>query len=439
MSEFSLENLSEKIHYGKTKDYFREVLSSYHNGNYRSAVVMLWSVAVCDIVYKLQNLIDLYSDSVAKTILDNITLLQERDPKSAAWEIELVDNTYKETNLLNSLEYENLRYLQKQRHLSAHPILNSDRELHTPNKETVRALIRNTLEDLLVKPPFYTQKIISELLEDIAESAPALNTRDKVKRYVESRYLSRLKPEVELSIYRTLWKLVFKLEDEDCIKNRLINFRTIEVIGNRQRDNILKKIIGDKDYYSNFSLRQQNLDFLLLYLANNPSIYYLLNEDAKIKIQHHAENTSIGRLCGWFLKDSLADYYKDVLSLIEGNTRFIFTDEQLKFLLKIRDTEEWQNQFCRICASYYCVSNSFNQANSRFQQAIFPSLESFDKDAIVFLIQRIEQNNQVYGYGGAIEIHNEIKKKLFQLNGEDFDLSPYPHFKSNVEDYEWTS
>lgn len=435
MSEFSLENISEKIHYGKTKDYFREVLSSYHNGNYRSAVVMLWSVAVCDIVYKLQNLIDLYGDSVAKKILDNLTSLQERDPKSAAWEIELVDNTYKETNLLNGLEYENLRYLQKQRNLSAHPILNSDRELHTPNKETVRALIRNTLEDLLVKPPFYTQKIISELLEDIAESSPALNTRDKVKRYVESRYLSRLKPEVELSIYRTLWKLVFKLEDENCVKNRLINFRTIEVIGNRQRDNILKKITGDKDYYSNVSSGQQNLDFLIFYLSKNPTIYDLLNEDAKIKIQHHAENTSIGKLCGCFLKKSLADYHKDVLYLIEGDTHFDFTEEQLSFLLKILDTEEWQNQFCRILSSYYCVSNSHNQANYRFQQAIFPYLELFDKDAIVFLIQRIEQEKHVHDYGGAIENHKEIKKKLFQLHEEEFDLTPYPHFKSNVAEY----
>jgi hypothetical protein len=59
MSEFSLESFAEKIHYGKTKDYFQEVLSSYQNRNYRSAVVMLWSVAVCDIVYKLQKLVDL--------------------------------------------------------------------------------------------------------------------------------------------------------------------------------------------------------------------------------------------------------------------------------------------------------------------------------------------------------------------------------------------
>lgn len=431
MSEFSLENLSEKIHYGKTKDYFREVLSSYHNGNYRSAVVMLWSVAVCDIVYKLQNLIDLYGDSVATTIIDNLKSLQERNPTSAAWEIELVENTYKETNLLNGLEYENLRYLQKQRHLSAHPILKADRELHTPNKETVRALIRNTLEDLLVKPPFYTQKIIDELLADIAESSPTIYTREKVKRYVESRYLSRLKPEVEISIYRTLWKLVFKLENDDCLKNRVVNFRTLEVIRNRNRENISKEIIGDRDYYSNVSLCPQNLDFLVFHLSKNHDIYHSLNEDAKLKIQHHVENTNTGKLCGWFLKDSLADYYSDVLSLIKGTTDFSFTDEQLKFLLEILDTEEWQNKFCRILSIYYCAS-SYNQANSRFQQAISPYLELFDKDAVIFLIQHIEQNNQVYEYGGAIENHQEIKKKLFQLHGEEFNLNPYPYFTRNV-------
>ncbi|TOP65400.1 hypothetical protein CGH11_24965, partial [Vibrio parahaemolyticus] len=80
MEEFSLEKISESIHHGKSKSYFNEVLSSYHNGNYRSSVVMLWSVAVCDIVYKLQSLIDLYDDGSAKEILRDLTAIQEADP-----------------------------------------------------------------------------------------------------------------------------------------------------------------------------------------------------------------------------------------------------------------------------------------------------------------------------------------------------------------------
>ncbi|MEG5173913.1 hypothetical protein [Microcoleus sp. B3-D7] len=432
MSEFSLENTSEKIHYGKTKDYFQEVLSSYHNGNYRSAVVMLWSVAVCDIVYKLEYLVDLYEDSGAKSILDCIKESQKDNPKSPSWEFELVQHTHEHTNLLDHSEYANLVYLQQQRHLSAHPILDSDRQLHTPNKETVRALIRNTLEDLLIKPPFYRKEIIKELLANIAEAAPALNTRQKVKKYLESRYLSKLKPEVELSIYRSLWKLVFKLDNEDCTKNRNINLQTLEVIGNRNAGSILTKIKGEKDYYSNVSSIPLTLDYLVIYLSKNPKIYDLLNQDAKLKIQHNVKTTNTSKICGCFVKDNLEVHYKDILYLIENDIKFYFKEVELKFLLEIADTEEWQHLFCCILSSYYCASRGFEEANSRFQEAISPYLEVFDKEAIVFLIERIEKNDQVYGRRKAKEEHKEIKKKLFQLHGEEFDLNPYPDFKKNV-------
>jgi hypothetical protein len=383
-------------------------------------------------VYKLQYLVDLYQDQVAKKILDELTKSQKKDPKSSSWEVKLIEDTHAETNLLDNSEYENLLYLQKQRHLSAHPILDSDRQLHTPNKETVRALIRNTLEDLLIKPPFYTKKIIDELLVDIAEAAPALNTREKVKRYVESRYLSRLKPEVELSIYRSLWKLVFKLEDEDCIKNRVINLHTLEVIGNRKPESILNQIKGEKDYYSNVSSIPLPLVFLVLYLSKNPKIYDLLNEDAKLKIQHNVKTTQRSKICGWFVKENLEGHYEDILSLIENDINFNFRKGELKFLLETPDTEEWQHLFCRILSSYYCASTTYDEANSRFQEAISPYLKVFDKEEIVFLIQRIEQNDQVYGRRKAKEEHKEIKEKLFQLHGQEFDLNPYPNFKKNV-------
>ena len=432
MLEFSLENLSEKIHSPKTKDYFQEVLSSYHNGNYRSAVVMLWSVAVCDIVYKLEYLVDLYEYSGAQTILDSIKKSQKDNPKSPSWEFELIKDTHEHTKLLDHSEYANLVYLQQQRHLSAHPILNSDRQLHTPNKETVRALIRNTLEDLLIKPPFYTKEIINELLENIAEAAPRLNTKQDLENYLESEYLSKLKPEVQLSIYRSLWKFVFKLEDENCIKNRYINFRTLKVIGKRNAGIILNQIKGEKDYYSKVSSTPLTLDYLVIYLSKNPQIYDLLNEDAKLKIQHNVKTTQESKICGWFVKENLEGHYEDILSLIEKDINFYFKKGQLKLLFEIADTEECKHLFYLILSSYYCASASFNSADYRFQQAISPYLELFDKEAIVFLIERIEKNYQVYGRGKAREDHKEIKKKLFQLHGQEFDLNPYLHFKAIV-------
>jgi hypothetical protein len=180
LNEFSLEKISETIHFGTTKEYFKEVLSSYQNGNYRSSVVMLWSVAVCDIVYKLKSLVDIHTDTTAQKILKELTKMQKDEPKSPRWEIKLVEDVFNKTNLIDIVEFENLKYLQHQRHLCAHPILDDKSELHTPNKETTRSLLRNTLEGLLIKPPFYTQVIFKELLEDVAENKAALHTRDKV-------------------------------------------------------------------------------------------------------------------------------------------------------------------------------------------------------------------------------------------------------------------
>lgn len=268
MQEFSLERITDNIHFGKTKGYFQEVLSSYNNRNYRSSVVMLWSVAICDIVYKLQQLIDLYDDAAAKEILQDVTKIQDRDPKSSAWELKLLNDVRDKTYLLDSSEFEDLIYLQKQRHLSAHPVLNSDRELHSPNKETVRALLRSTLEGLLVKPPIYTQRIMQELLEDISESSDVLNSRKKVKKHIESRYLSRMTPTVEMSIFRSFWKLVFKVDNEECEKNRTINLYALEVLSNRNIASIPEAIDGDSDYYSNIAPSGMPLSFFVYYYSS---------------------------------------------------------------------------------------------------------------------------------------------------------------------------
>lgn len=432
MQEFSLEKISTNIHHGKTKGYFREVLSSYHNGNYRSSVVMLWSVAICDIVYKLQSLIDLYDDSAAKEILQDVSRIQAEDYKSSAWELKLLDDVHNKTHLLDSPEYENLRYLQKQRHLSAHPVLNLERELHSPNQETTRSLLRNTLEGLLIKPPIYTQKIMKELLEDISESSEVLNSRDKVKKYIESRYLSRMTPTVEINIFRTLWKFVFKLENDDCDKNRLINLYALEVLSNRNIGSIPNEIEGDKDYYSNVAPTGTPLSYLVFYLASSPQIYSLLNEDARIKIDHCVHTDDVGKTMGWFIKPDLKTHGKDIKDWILSDEHPRFTQEQFDSLLDISDSEEWQQTFCKIVSAYYCSSRSFNQADERFEVAIRKYISLFNKDSLKELVIGIEDNGQCYARGQAISDYVIIKKHIDQLFNDNFDYENVPSFRRKI-------
>ncbi|MBB1387687.1 hypothetical protein H5119_19535 [Pseudoalteromonas sp. SG45-5] len=432
MQEFTLDNIAKKIHYGKTQKYFEEVLSSYQNENYRSAVVMLWSVAVCDIVFKLQSLIDLYGDASAKEILDELSAIQEANPTSASWEVKLIEDVHSKTHLLDTLEYENLRYLQKQRHLSAHPVLNKERELHSPNKETVRSLLRNTLEDLLIKPPFYTQHIMKEILVDLAESAEVLNTRDKVKKYVVSRYLERTTPPVELNVFRSVWKIAFKLENEECDKNRLINLNLLEVLAARNSTSLSDTINGDKDFYSNIAAAGLPLSYVTYFLSKYPEIYPLLNEDARLKIQHCISTDDVGKTIGWFTKTNLSTHASDIEAWVKGDDHPTFTPGQFDALLSLSDSDEWQEKFCKITSSYYGCSYNYDQADSRFQSAIPKYIKLFNQAALLFLANQIEKNSQCHDRSRARHDYTVIKEQIDLIYDNDFPYQDYTWFSRKL-------
>ena len=63
-----IERLQANIQDKRTAEYFSEVLSCYYSGNLRSAVVMLYATVICDLIYKLEELKDIYSDDGAKQI-----------------------------------------------------------------------------------------------------------------------------------------------------------------------------------------------------------------------------------------------------------------------------------------------------------------------------------------------------------------------------------
>lgn len=63
MYGISIEDAAERIVDPRTRSYFQEVLQTYVNGNYRSAIVMLWTVVICDLVYKLRTLAEVSEHS----------------------------------------------------------------------------------------------------------------------------------------------------------------------------------------------------------------------------------------------------------------------------------------------------------------------------------------------------------------------------------------
>lgn len=433
MKNFELESLSEKIHFGKTKEYFGEVVTSYQNQCYRSSVVMLWSVIISDLVYKLQNLVDQYGDTTASRILADIKKAQDDDPKSPNWELKLLDDVYNKTDFIDSSEYENLRYLQKQRHLSAHPVLRQNLELYKPNKETVRSLIRNALEGVLIKPPFYTQKVIAEFLEDLDEAKVATNSFSKLKRYISSRYLDRLSQDVELVIFKTVWKLTFKLTDDKCKENRQVNLWVIRAITERHSTRIVEEIKGNVEAYSNIAASGEPMGFLMFYLAYNPEVYSCLSEDAKLKIKHAKDSTVLGKLYGWFIDGDLNKHFDFLCTWFASDEYPTISDQQWEHLLELSDSDEWEERFSKLITVYYCTCRNFDSADRVFVQIVLPYLKYFTKDSTVFMLEKIETNRQVWDRSRAVADHPKLKDRFDKLLGDDFDYKKYPRFYSNIQ------
>lgn len=431
LDEYSIEQRAAQIFDPRSKEYFSEVLSCYSAGNHRSAVVMLWSVVVCDLLFKLQNLVDLYGDTKAKSILAEIGQIQQDNERSPVWEAKLIESVAEQTQLLDIAERENLLYLQRQRHLAAHPVVNANFQLHRPNRDTARALIRNALDSLLTKAPILSKQIVEDLVEDLEQASGILIDDKKLKTYLESKYFSRFNPEVEKAVFKALWKFVFRLTDEKCEENRAINYSALNLLYNRNLNQFQEQIVADKDYFSTIANGGSPLVFLIQFLSRSPGIYQTLADHAKTAILHVIDNDVSSHCLAWFTAASLQEHAERLRAWIGGDTYPEIGRETWDALQEISDSTEWEKAVVDLASAYYLASSSYDGADTRFNEAIRPLLPKFEFDNCIELIRGIEQNGQTWERRGAYRDHRELRVRALELNPAA-DLTEYQVFSRHL-------
>lgn len=420
--EYSIEQRAKLIPNKNTKDYFAEVVSCYNSGNYRSAVVMLWSVAVCNLLFKLKELDEIYDDIKAKKILAEIKSQQDKNRKSPKWEEDLINKISEKTELLNTSEETNLRQLQEQRHLSAHPVINEDFQLHRPNQETVRALIRNTLDGLLIKDPLLSrsQKIASDLVDDIKKNKELFPSDEKLKTYLDSKYYSRLSMEAEKGVFRSLWKFVFRSEDDNCEENREINYKALLLLYNRKRTEFNKQIEADKIHFSNITSTNNILSLLIKFLSLCPKVYNLLTEDTKTIIERFAKKDVTARWLAWFTANSLEEHINSLRSWIDDKPNYDkFPDDTASFwddLAHISQSDEWKKTVIYLAIKCYGASYSFDIADKRFEEIILRILQGAELEDLELLIEESKKNDQIYKRRKALSASEHIYNRILEID-----------------------
>lgn len=438
MIDFSIELSAERIEDSRTKEYFREVLSSYINGNYRSAVVMLWSVVICDLVYKLEKLEEIYNEPTAKSILKDIRQKQEDNPQRPDWEYELIENIKRRTVLIDESEYVNLTTLKNTRHLSAHPVLGGANLLYSPNKETARALLRNALEGVLLKPPFLTTKFEVEFITDLATQKDLMPDDESLKRFLNAKYFKNLHLSQAKHLFRTLWKLTFRTSDPDTDENRDINYRAISILYARHSTALNEYILSDKDFFSNIGPQSDPLSYLIEFLSNNPSVYGLLSDVARVPIKNHADSDINLKAIAFFLSPSIPDHIGNLLSEICTMTD-IYENKTLqgstfKRVVEIAEQESSKDIALQIAIEIYVRSANFDSADALFARFIEPFLNSFKREHLIALMKGIDENSQTYDRRRARMDHLKVKTRCDQVLEAEFDYSEYYSFYRNIRE-----
>ena len=431
MNDYSIELSSEEIFDSRSKRNFSEVYGCYAIGHHRSAIVMLWSVVVTDILFKLEYLANLYSDQPAKDIIASVTASQKQNPRSSEWELTLVRDVQSKTELLDTSELTQLEQLQQLRHLSAHPVITQGDLLFTPNKETVRANIRNSLDAVLTKPPILGRKVFDHFTEDIAQLSQQSPDYSQISSYIDSKYLRQIMIQTIGRIFRSLWRVTFKSADAMAEENREINEQVLEVLFAKHTSYLSKEISDNPNYFSEISAEDDTLHIMSLFLSKNPGVYRLLTPAATVPIESHANLTADNFANCWFIGDSPLAHLTDLASRLNNGEK-ISNDTMSSLCQSLASTEALSLIFhCGI--DLYFNSGSFNSADSIFYSLIKPCLNYYTRECFEEFLKNCSnsRNSQVFGRTRVGRDHKVVETAIAR-RFPDIDLNAYPRFLSSV-------
>lgn len=433
MEDFILEEQMERVVSPKTKEYLKEVVSCYRNGNYRASVVVLYTTVVFDLIQKIIVLKDIYNDKNAKKIYTEVEKIQRKNVNSPEWETKLIEKICDEMNIISSVEKEELLHLKKERNYAAHPIISGDNELSLKKirKETAADLIRKAFEIVFLRDAILAKNINKEIVSDFKDYYKRVGEYG-LEKYLQIKYFDRMTQERKDALYKYLHKEVFIKDDEDSNENRYLYFMAISALYREEPSNYNLLIKKNEDYFLNNIRGETFIDWLsnknyskieeikeidlvdfkyksrimnfIRFIEQNPGIYACLNKYAKQivessikkmytnnlnradcldRAQHVLELTAI------FLVDNIEEHLKRMSSEDK------LSEEELKLILKQVDHRGCVDIFKKNLIEYCTSGQNFIDAAEKFGK-IEICKDYYDEQDYYYILKKMNLNDQIY-------------------------------------------
>ncbi|CAM3469089.1 MULTISPECIES: hypothetical protein [Paenibacillus] len=434
----SINELKEKIYHHKTKSYFNEVVSSIEHKNYRSAVVMLYSVVICDLIFKLMDLRDIHNDEKARKILEDLNAEKEDAPVSPAWEGNLIEKSFKEAKLLENDVYTHIITLKNYRNLSAHPVISSIDILFEPNIELAVSLTTSMLEGLLTKSPILSKNVFVPFMEEIERIKNEFANSERLETYIQSKYLQHFNKELTEYIFKNLWKIVFKNNGDRERKNRDINYQVLSIIYKNNEGILFSYIKNEGAYFSEFLDNSLTINKFVDFLTLYPNVYPLLSDHAAELLRNRIRDNFKLLIKAHFLLGSVEEHLNMLeeklwdQSYFYHNQPYVHNYElqsnEVRFLHQLSENNQCVSQFYDTMISYYVHSGQYSSAEHAFDNCIEPYYKNFTGNQFKDLLSGANFNEQCHQRRYAGSQHNRLLEEAKKHLGDDFDFKKeYPN------------
>lgn len=436
-NNFDFENATKQVKSKRIQKYLEEVISTYNNCEYRSCIVMLYATTFADALDKIRTMSEVYQNEKAEKFLEEYNKGRNNNRAYSALERE-VKEFIVDSGLINDIEEKQWEHLKDYRDYCAHPVVERDYGLISPNEEQVRMHIRNMFEALFLKDAILTDNKVFEDFLGKVEDFYDRNQLDGLEEYVNTRYIRKLDLNTKGKFIKNLWKFSFYIDgDAECDKYRRVAYRVIIWIIQSDKSDILKFIEENISYF-NGKIRYQeviteknsyNLKFyenrtlaLIYLLYRVPEIYGILSEDNQTEIKSVVKkNINLILMAPYLFENSQKHVNRIIKELKDDNCLIpVFLNELREKGYKRYDYEynELVIYYFYNCQNSNQWSPDWNLINLTYNHIVSDAIPFFtfnQRDS--FLKQLPESYEQATCMGKmANQIIDIIKKKGYEID-----------------------
>lgn len=436
-NNFDFENATKQVKSKRIQKYLEEVISTYNNCEYRSCIVMLYATTFADALDKIRTMSEVYQNEKAEKFLEEYNKGRNNNRAYSALERE-VKEFIVDSGLINDIEEKQWEHLKDYRDYCAHPVVERDYGLISPNEEQVRMHIRNMFEALFLKDAILTDNKVFEDFLGKVEDFYDRNQLDGLEEYVNTRYIRKLDLNTKGKFIKNLWKFSFYIDgDAECDKYRRVAYRVIIWIIQSDKSDILKFIEENISYF-NGKIRYQeviteknsyNLKFyenrtlaLIYLLYRVPEIYGILSEDNQTEIKSVVKkNINLILMAPYLFENSQKHVNRIIKELKDDNCLIpVFLNE-----LRAKGYKRYDYEYNELVIYYFYNCQNSNQwspdwnlINLTYNHIVSDAIPFFTFNQMdSFLKQLPESYEQATCMGKmANQIIDIIKKKGYEID-----------------------